>query len=111
ELKLTFVGPDVGVSSANAKLSFRQFLQANIPEWCHNRIDFRGLLGQADIARLRREHFLTIICSQQEVMPYSVLEPMCVGCPLVATAVGGIPAVINHQRNGLLVPSQDVNSM
>ena len=111
ELKLTFVGPDVGINSANKRLSFRKFVQANIPEWCQSRIDFRNVLSSADIARLRRESFLTIVASQQEVMPYSILEAMSVGCPLVATAVGGIPEVIRHQYNGLLVPSQNTNAM
>lgn len=60
---------------------------------------------------LRTEHFLTVVASQQEVMPYSVLEAMSLGCPLVATAVGGIPEVISNQRNGLLIPSQDVKAM
>ena len=107
-LKLTFVGPDVGLNSVNGKVSFRQFVQANIPKQCHSRIDFRNLVNRDDIRRLRRESFLTIVASQQEVMPYSVLEAMSLGCPLVATAVGGIPEVITHRRNGLLVPSQDL---
>ena len=111
ELKLTFVGPDVGINSGNKRLSFCKFVQANIPEWCQSRIDFRNVLSSADIARLRRENFLTIVASQQEVMPYSILEAMSVGCPLVATAVGGIPEVIRHQYNGLLVPSQNTKAM
>ena len=44
-------------------------------------------------------------------MGYMLLEPMSLGCPLVATAVGGIPEVIKHQHNGLLVPSEDVNGL
>jgi glycosyltransferase involved in cell wall biosynthesis len=36
---------------------------------------------------------------------------MSLGCPLVATAVGGIPEMITDKRNGILVPSQDVNAM
>lgn len=42
-LRLTFVGPDVGITGASGKLiSFRQFVQGSLPEWCHKRIDFRG---------------------------------------------------------------------
>ena len=44
-------------------------------------------------------------------MRYSVLEAMSLGCPIVATAVGGIPEFIKYRHNGLLVPSQDVMAM
>jgi glycosyltransferase involved in cell wall biosynthesis len=44
-------------------------------------------------------------------MPYAVLEAMSVGCPIIASDVGGIPELITHQRNGLLFPSQDVEKL
>jgi glycosyltransferase involved in cell wall biosynthesis len=111
-LRLTFVGPDVGVNSVDQHLeSFHQFVRDSLPSSCHERIDFRGMMNRTDIIQLRRKNFLTIVASQQEVMPYSVLEAMSQGCPLVATEVGGIPEVITDKRNGLLVPSQDVKAM
>jgi glycosyltransferase involved in cell wall biosynthesis len=60
---------------------------------------------------LRLKHFATIIASQREIMPYSVLEAMSLGCPVIATSVGGIPELIQDQRNGLLVPSQNGKAM
>ena len=110
-LRLTFVGPDVGLNSDGGKVLFREFVQNHLPQWCHNRIDFRGFVNRSDIMDMRTKHFLTVVASQQEVMPYSVLEAMSLGCPLVATAVGGIPEIITNLRNGLLVPSQDVMAM
>jgi len=36
-----------------------------------------------------------------------VLECMTTGTPVVATNVGGLPEVIEHDRTGLLVPPRD----
>jgi glycosyltransferase involved in cell wall biosynthesis len=112
KLTLTFVGPDIGIKNAGGKVwSFERFVRNNLPESCWSRIEFCGNMNRSDVMSLRLKHFVTIIASRQEMMPYSALEAMSLGCPLVATAVGGIPELIKHERNGLLAPSQDVRAM
>ena len=39
-----------------------------------------------------------------DAFPTSLLEAMIAGVPVVASAVGGIPEIIEHERTGLLVP-------
>ena len=112
QLTLTFIGPDRGIVQADGKVwNFEHFLRSNFPDWCRSRIKFRGQMKHSEVMSLRPMSFATIIASQYEIMPYSVLEAMSLGCPLVATAVGGITEMIQDQRNGLLVPSQDVTAM
>lgn len=41
--------------------------------------------------------------SQEEGLPNALLEAMAAGRAVVATAVGGVPSLIEDQRNGLLV--------
>ena len=112
DLTLTFVGPDVGVAAPDGVwLSFEQFVQRYIPAEYRTRIDYRGYMPPDEIAPLRRLHSITLIASRQEMAPYSVLEAMALGCPIIATEVGGIPEQIEDGRNGLLVPPQDVTAL
>jgi glycosyltransferase involved in cell wall biosynthesis len=112
KLKLTFVGPDIGIKGADRQVSsFEKFTRDNLPEWCRARVDFRGQLSRSDVTSLRVNSFATVVASQYEMMPYSVLEAMSLGCPIVATSVGGIPELLKDRQNGLLVPSQDVGAL
>jgi len=47
------------------------------------------------------------LSSINEGSPVSLIEGMAAGRPVVATAVGGVPDVVRHERDGLLVPARD----
>jgi glycosyltransferase involved in cell wall biosynthesis len=112
KLRLVFVGPDRGIRLASGKTqSFEQFVKIAVPHQTRPRIEFLGQLTREDVRALRPKCFITVVASQQEMMPYSVLEAMSIGCPIVATDVGGIPELIRDFGNGLLVPSSDVSAM
>lgn len=44
-------------------------------------------------------------------MPVSLIEACAMGLPVIATAVGGIPEMIDDGQNGVLVPDGDVDGM
>lgn len=49
--------------------------------------------------------------SLKEATPNTVLEALYLNVPVLATAVGGVPDLIQNEKNGLLVPAADPSSM
>lgn len=48
-----------------------------------------------------------VLPSLNEGMGRALIEAMAAGLPVVATGVGGVPAIVQDQVNGLLVPPQE----
>lgn len=61
-----------------------------------------------DVGRFLSASDIFILASiHREGMPISVLEAMSVQVPVIASKVGGLPEIIDDQKNGLLVPPDD----
>jgi glycosyltransferase involved in cell wall biosynthesis len=54
---------------------------------------------------------LFVLPSLNEGMGRALIEAMAAGLPVIASRVGGIPAVIDHERTGLLVPPGDAGAL
>jgi glycosyltransferase involved in cell wall biosynthesis len=52
-----------------------------------------------------------VLASHDEGLPNAVMEAMAAGVPMVATAVGGVPELIEHGRSGLVVPPRDPRAL
>lgn len=69
------------------------------------------LLGYQNSDKFLRSIDLFAMSSLREGIPLALLEAMSYGLPCVATNVGGIPDVIQHEKNGLLSSPLDPSSL
>ncbi len=74
-----------------------------------DRFIFAGF--RTDLGRFLPSLDLGVMSSYTEGLPIALLETCAAGVPTVATAVGGIPEVIDDEQSGLLVPSGDVPAL
>ena len=67
------------------------------------------LLGfVSDVRSLYEGLDLLVLSSRREGLPNVVLEAMAMGVPVVATAIAGLPDLVDHDRTGgVLVPPDD----
>jgi sugar transferase (PEP-CTERM/EpsH1 system associated) len=74
--------------------------------------DLAWLPGErSDVPALMQAMDVFVLPSLAEGISNTILEAMACGLPVVATAVGGNPELVAHERTGLLVASDDADAM
>lgn len=102
DAELCMVGPEKDGSLSKCK----KYAQK------HNlTIRFSGKLEKKDWAEISRDYDYFINTTNIDNTPISVMEAMALGLPVVSTDVGGMPFLIEHGKDGVLVPEKDRESM
>ncbi|OFW17794.1 MAG: hypothetical protein A3F69_01030 [Acidobacteria bacterium RIFCSPLOWO2_12_FULL_66_10] len=74
-----------------------------------DRFRFVGFHG--DVRPIVLDCDVLVLPSLQEPFGRSVIEAMALGTAVIASRVGGIPEIIDHETHGLLVPPGDVDAL
>lgn len=77
----------------------------------HDAVRFPGFLDQ-DV-KIKEFSAADIYLNTNHIdnMPVAVVEASAMGLPVVATAIGGLPDLLENGKNGILVEDDDANSM
>ncbi len=67
-------------------------------------VRFHGGVAHAQMPAILSAGGIMVNSSRIDNMPLFILEAYASGVPIVSTAAGGIPFMIEHERTGLLVP-------
>lgn len=102
QAELCMVGPD----SDGSLKSVKQLAKKLAVE-----VRFTGKLPKKEWIALAKDYNIFINTTNFDNMPVSVIEAMALGLPIVSTNVGGIPFLIENEKDGLLVSPNNVLAM
>ena len=102
--KLTMIGPDKDGSLAETRATATRL-------GVLDRIDFVGGVPKSRVPHSLGAADIFINTSTTDNAPVSIVEAMAMGLPVVSTNVGGIPYLIESEKSGLLVASEDADGM
>ncbi|MAP54795.1 glycosyltransferase family 4 protein [Altibacter sp.] len=101
DAQLCMVGPEKDGSLERCKAIARD---KGLP------VIFTGLLKKEAWVDRAKEYDIFINTTNFDNTPVSVLEAMALGLPVISTNVGGIPHLLTHEEDALLVPPNDANA-
>ncbi|MEX1183856.1 MAG: glycosyltransferase [Gemmatimonadota bacterium] len=87
--------PDEANPESIPEDTLRRWEEEGIVRWRGQKDDMAAVLSSADVV---------VLASRREGVPKILLEAAGAGLPIVATDVPGCREVVEHERNGLLVP-------
>ncbi len=67
--------------------------------------------GKVDPYEFLKDKDVGILYSAREALGYAILEYMASSCAVIASNVGGIPEIVEHQVNGLLVDPHNLKEL
>jgi glycosyltransferase involved in cell wall biosynthesis len=105
EIRLTMVGPDRGDGEREKTVKLARELGVE------EHVEFRGPVAKSKLPAVFAEHDIFLNTTNVDNTPVTVVEALASGQCVVSTSVGGIPYLLQHERDALLVPADDPLAM
>jgi glycosyltransferase involved in cell wall biosynthesis len=105
EARLVMIGPDKHDGSLSDVRSQIEKLKLN------QQVNITGAVSKEAVPDVLKQGDIFINTTNVDNTPVSVLEAMASGLCIVSTNVGGIPYLLEHQQDCLLVPPNDSRAM
>jgi spore coat protein SA len=106
-----FVGPDYTFNSKSN--SFTDFLKRRASELnIDKHVSFLGFTQGLALKKLFYAADV-LVCPTiiEEAFGKVIIESMAANTPVIGSNIGGIPELIKHEKNGLLVPPNNINAL
>jgi glycosyltransferase involved in cell wall biosynthesis len=105
DVHLTMVGPDKGDGS------LQRTMQVALELSVTDRVAFPGGVFKTEVPHWLNKADIFLNTTNVDNTPISVLEAMACGLCVVSTNAGGIPYLLEHEHDALLVPPDDPEAM
>ncbi len=105
DIKLTMIGPDKRDGSLQEVKAAADRLNVD------DRLELTGAVPKERVGEWLNTGDIFLNTTNIDNVPISVLEAMACGLCIVSTNVGGIPYLLEHERDALLVPPDDPAAM
>ena len=95
--------PEVQALKYFYSVNYLEHIKSKIPKAISSQVIFTGSLPQQELLPYYQNADLVINPSLSEAFGMSLIEAMATATPVIATNIGGMPEIVEHDRTGLVV--------
>ena len=97
----------IGWGESTFEKDFKQFVKHTIKDHLNLKVIFHGMFSKSQVQSFLENEPIDVVvnCSDTEGIPVSLMEAASASIPVIAFNVGGVPAIIRNNYNGILLDS------